>query len=106
MKTPHNLDTINELRDIASLRTIVYHQQVARYYNKNIRVRSLKLGDWVPCRIFQTTKDTTIGKFIFTWEGPYKITKMVGQGAYKLQAQDGHDIYNSWNAIHLKLYLF
>ena len=43
----HNLDSIDELRDMASLRTATYHQQVAKYYNKNIRARTFKAGDWV-----------------------------------------------------------
>ena len=43
----HNLDLIDELRDMASLRTAAYHQQVAKYYNKNIRARTFKAGDWV-----------------------------------------------------------
>lgn len=46
------------------------------------------------------------GKLGPTREGPYKISKIVGQGAHKLQAQDGHDIHNSLNATHLKLYHF
>ena len=41
-----------------------------------------------------------------TREGPYKVTKVVEQGAYKLQAQDGLNISNSWNAVQLKLYYF
>lgn len=35
------------------------------------------------------------GKLGLAWEGTYKITKVVGQGVYKLQAQDGHYIHNS-----------
>ena len=102
----HNLDSIDELRDMASLWTAAYHQQVAKYYNKNIRVRTFKAGDWVLRRVFQNTKDPSAGKLGPTWEGPYKISKVVGQGAYKLQAQDGRNISNSWNAVHLKLYRF
>ena len=80
----HNLDSIDELRDMASLQTAAYHQQVAKYYNKNIRARTFKAGDWVLRRVFQNTKDPSAGKLSPTWEGPYKISKVVGQGAYKL----------------------
>ena len=44
------------------------------------------------------------GKLAPIWEGPYLITKVVGNGAYKLQTDKGRDINNSWNAIHLKQY--
>ena len=91
---------------MASLRTAAYHQQVAKYYNKNIQARTFKAGDWVLHRVFQNTKDPGAGKLGPTWEGPYKISKVVGQGAYKLQSQDGSNISNSWNTVHLKLYHF
>ena len=102
----HNLDTIDELRDKAHLHTALYQQKVAQHYNKNIRVRTFKIRDWVLHRVFQNTKEVGVGKLGPNWEGPYKITKVVGQGAYKLQVRDGYDIHNSWNATHLKLYHF
>ena len=43
----HNLDAIDELRDIAHLRTAFYQQKVAQHYKKNITVRTFKIGDWV-----------------------------------------------------------
>ena len=100
----HNLDAIDELRDKAHLRTALYQQNVAQHYNKNIKVRTFKIGDWVLRHVFQNTKEARTGKLGPNWEGPYKITKVIGQGAYKLQAQDGRDIHNSWNAIYLKPY--
>ena len=68
---------------------------MARHYNKNIQVRTFKLGDRVLRQVLQNTKDTVAGKLSPTWEGPYKITKVVGQGAYMLQAQDARNIHNS-----------
>ena len=63
---------------MASLRIAAYHQQVAKYYNKNIQARTFKAGDWVLHRVFQNTKDLGAGKLGLTWEGPYKISKVVG----------------------------
>lgn len=74
----HNLNTIDELRDKAHLRTTVYQKKVAQHNNKNIKVRIFKVGDWVLRRIFQNTKETGSGKLGPTWEGPYKTTKFVG----------------------------
>src|SRR5206468_11688166 len=101
-----NLDTLDEIRDMAAIRNAAYQQKVARHYNRNIRARTFKVGDWVLRKVFQNTKESGAGKLAPTWEGPYQITKVVGQGAYKIQAQDGRDINNSWNAVHLKLYHF
>ena len=90
----------------AQLRTAVYQQKVAQYNNKNIIVRTFKQGDWVLHRVFQNTKEEGACKLGPTWEGRYKITKVVGQEAYKLQAKDGYDIHNSWTVMYLKLYHF
>ena len=43
----HSLDAIDELRDEAHLRTAFYQQKVTQHYNKNIRVRTFKIEDWV-----------------------------------------------------------
>ena len=100
----HNLDAINELCDKAHLCTTLYQQKVAQHYNKNIRVRMFKIRDWILRRVFQNTKEAGVDKLGPNWEGPYKITKVVDQEAYRLQAHDGHDIHNSWNVTHLKLF--
>ena len=68
----HSLDTIDELHDKAHLRTALYQQKVAQHYNKNIRVRTFKIGDWVLRRVFQNTKEAGVGKLGPNWEGPYK----------------------------------
>ena len=43
----HNLNAINELRENAHLCTAFYQHKVAQHYQKNIRVRKLKVGDWL-----------------------------------------------------------
>ena len=73
---------VSELRDKAHLRTALYQQKVAQHYNKNIRVKTFKKGDWVLRRVFQNTKEARLGKLGPNWEGPYKITKIISQGAY------------------------
>ena len=53
----HSLDEIDELHDKAHLRTAFYQKKVAQCYNKNIRVRTFKIGDWVLRRVLQNTKE-------------------------------------------------
>ena len=45
----HSLNAIDELRDKAHHHTALYQQKVAQHYNKNIRVRTFKIGDLVLC---------------------------------------------------------
>ena len=58
----HSLDAIDELRDKAHLRTALYQKKVAQHYNKNIRVRTIKIEDRVLRRVFQNTKEAGTGK--------------------------------------------
>ena len=102
----HNLDLIDELRDKAMVRNAAYQQKAAQHFNKNARIRTFKIGDWVLRKVFQNTKEIGAGKLGPNWEGPYQITKVVGNGAYKLQTREGRQIANSWNAIHLRRYYY
>ncbi|XP_022841945.1 uncharacterized protein LOC111365636 [Olea europaea var. sylvestris] len=82
------------------------HTSKNRHSNISVTTRPFKECEWVLPIVFQNTKEASAGKLVANWEGPYLITKVVGQGAYKLRAQDGRDITNSWNAIHLRKYYF
>ena len=75
---------------------------MARHFNKNIRCRTFKEGDWVLRKVFQNTKEVGEGKLGPTWEGLYMISKVFPHGAYRLRTETGEIIRNSWNAIHLK----
>ena len=81
-----------------------YQQRMARFYNKNVKIRTFAVRDMVLQRVFPNTMIKEHGKFNQNWEGPYIITKEVGQGAYRIANIDGCELPNSWNAMHLKLY--
>ncbi|KAD7117023.1 hypothetical protein E3N88_04291 [Mikania micrantha] len=78
-----DLDTIDELRDIARIRMATYQQKIAKSYIKNIRIRRFQLGDLVLRKAFQNTTNPANGKLAPRWEGPYKIESKAGKGAYK-----------------------
>lgn len=81
-------------------------QIVARSFNKNVKAKVFKVGDWVLRKVFQNTQEVNAGKLGISWEGPYLIDQVVGKGAYRLTTKDGKAIPRSWNASHLKLYHF
>ncbi|XP_074301332.1 uncharacterized protein LOC141632713 [Silene latifolia] len=99
-----SLDTIDELRTSAQIRMASYRQTVARSYNKNVKVRTLQVGDLVLRKVFQNTKNQQVGKFAYNWEGPYKVESAVGNGAYRLVTLEGQMVPRSWNITHLKKY--
>ena len=102
----HDLDVIDERRDQARKRLAAYQQQVARSYNKNVRIKAFSVGDWVLRKVFPNKQEPNASKLSPMWEGPYIIKEVVGQGAYRLQEQTGAMVPRSWNAVHLKLYHF
>jgi len=44
------------------------------------------------------------GKFMFNWEGPFRVQSLVRKGAYRLETLPGKPIPWTWNAAHLKFY--
>ncbi|XP_074290601.1 uncharacterized protein LOC141617317 [Silene latifolia] len=99
-----SLDTIDEPRTSAQIRMTAYKQTAARSYNKNLRLRTLQVGDLVLRKVFPNTKNQSAGKFAYNWEGPYRIEGIMGNGAYKLLTMDGEAFPRSWNIIHIKTY--
>nr|GEW86641.1 reverse transcriptase domain-containing protein [Tanacetum cinerariifolium] len=60
-----------------------------KYYNARVRNISFKLGDLV----YQSNEARHAedrGKLGPKWEGPYKVTKVLGKGAYKLKDRNGN----------------
>uniref|UniRef100_A0A803N315 Uncharacterized protein n=1 Tax=Chenopodium quinoa TaxID=63459 RepID=A0A803N315_CHEQI len=68
--------------------------------------QTFQLGDWVLRKAFQNTKNQADGKLAPSWEGPYKITQVVGNGANQLTDQKGNPVPRSWKATHLRKYYF
>jgi len=52
----------------------------------------------------EARKDPTQGKLAPNWEGPFRITKNLQNGAYRLETLDGKAIPRTWNTRHLKFY--
>ncbi|XP_022156561.1 uncharacterized protein LOC111023436 [Momordica charantia] len=99
-----SLDLLEEHRETARLRTAEYKNRIARYYNSKVKKRDFKEGDLVLRKIMPNTKDSTSGAFRPTWEGPYKVTKVVRTGTYALEDQQGKALLHPWHAQHLKRY--
>ena len=98
-----DLDLAEERREAALVRLAGYHQQLSSSFNHRVRQRKFLPGDLVLCKVLGAAKDPTEGKLGPNWEGPYRITAQVGQGAYRLEAMDtGVKLHRPWNANNLK----
>ena len=69
-----------------------------RYHNRNVKERTLNVGDMALRRI-QNPKGGH--KLSSPWEGPFIVTEVVQPGSYKLQWVDGQGVHNVWNIQHL-----
>lgn len=99
-----NLDLLADKKEVASRRATTYQQRVAHYYNKKVRIRQFKFGDWVLKSVNQNTRNPNQVAFGPNQEGPYRVLQATGPKAYKLAYVDGHEVKRSWNVEHLKKY--
>ena len=75
---------------------------MAKYHNQKVKKRSFSKGDLVMRKTEVTRGDAGTGKLGANWEGPYKITKVIGLGTYKLQTMEDKDLTRTWNVENLK----
>ena len=68
-----SLNLLEEKREGASQRTAKCQQRIMRYYNKNVRMRQFRAGDWVFRKVNQRTRDPNHSVLSPKWEGPYRV---------------------------------
>jgi hypothetical protein len=93
-----DVDTLDEVRDIALARATQYQQSLRNYHSSRVCPRSFIVGDLV-----LRLKQDGHGKLESPWVGPYIVTEVIPGGAYRLQDKKmGKDESNSWNAEQLR----
>jgi len=98
------LDWTTERRERAAVRAEACKRMVARRYNAKVKPRSFIRGDLVWRKTNEARKKPTQGKLAPNWEGPFRVTESLQNGAYRLEYLSGKEIPNTWNASHLKMY--
>ncbi|KAJ9542345.1 hypothetical protein OSB04_028851, partial [Centaurea solstitialis] len=98
----YDLDALEGLRDKTFQKMASQKAMIERYFNKKVKAKIFQVGDYVLRHVFQNTQELNTGKLSIKWEGPYIISKIFGNGAYKLTTIEGKEIPRSWNATHLK----
>nr|GEW88689.1 reverse transcriptase domain-containing protein [Tanacetum cinerariifolium] len=95
-----NLKVLEEKREIAAIREAAYKKKLENYYNKKVRSSVYKPRDYV-IQLNNASKVEYTGKIGPTWEGPYKLLKAGGKGAYVLSTLKGRVIQRTWNGVNL-----
>ncbi|XP_075674859.1 uncharacterized protein LOC142644058 [Castanea sativa] len=83
-----NLDTVEERREVASVKMANYQQKLKQTYDEGVKPRPLVPGDLVLRKVVVTAKNLAWSKLGPNLEGPYRITSVAGIGAYYLEDLD------------------
>ncbi|XP_057763544.1 uncharacterized protein LOC130983889 [Arachis stenosperma] len=95
-------DLIDEARAMAHLTETALKQRVALRYNTKVLKREFEPNDLVLRRNDIGLPTPGDGKLAANWEGPYKVKKVMGKGAFKLEKFDGKEVPRTWNADNLR----
>ena len=96
------LDAIRETRDVVQRRVTAYQQRAQRYYNKRVKTRSFLVGDLVCRKLAMARPVEAWGALALNWEDPVRVSKAIGNGAYRLETLDGEPIPRTWNGDNLR----
>ncbi|KAL0286024.1 UNVERIFIED_CONTAM: hypothetical protein Sangu_2752800 [Sesamum angustifolium] len=94
-----HLDLVEELRETTFVRTQRYKNTMINAHNKRVKARYFQVGDLV-LRTVNTLK--SIGKLDPKCEGPYKITGIIGKGAYEFKDGEGRPLKRPRNIQNLR----
>ena len=90
---------LEEGRHQATLRAARYQQALHRCHSRNIRPRTLEIGDLVLRRILSREG---LHKLSPVWEGPFRVTHVSRPGVTRLETEEGVLVPNTWNIQHLR----
>nr|GFA00577.1 reverse transcriptase domain-containing protein [Tanacetum cinerariifolium] len=83
-----NLDLLEERRELATMSEARSKSKMMKYYNSRVRGVAFKPGDFV-YHSNDASHAVAGGKLGPKWEGPYEVTDVLRNGAYKLRSMDG-----------------
>ncbi|GAA0167469.1 hypothetical protein LIER_22397 [Lithospermum erythrorhizon] len=76
---------------------------MARTYNRPVKNKQFKVGDLV-LRLYSVTHPKTKDKLSPKWEGPYRISHILGLGTFEHETMNGEVIHRTWHASNLAKY--
>ena len=101
-----NLDLVEDRRENAMVQLAYYQHKLKQGYDMNVKLRPLAPGELVLRKVLGHTKNLAWGKLGPNWKGPYRITSVVGIGAYYLEDLDEKTVLHPWNVNNLKMYYY
>jgi hypothetical protein len=79
--------------------------KIAKAYNKCVVEKSFQVGDLVWKTILPLgTQSGKFGKWLRSWEGPFRVIRVVSGNAYFMQDLEGHSLPKALNGKYIKHY--
>ncbi|PON44043.1 hypothetical protein PanWU01x14_269790, partial [Parasponia andersonii] len=96
----HNIDLLEEMRNMVLVHLASYHQRARSYYTKKVSTHRFNVGDWV-----LKVRTGNSSKLDSNWVRPYEVIKALDNGVYVLKEfKIRKSLPNTWNTQHLKKY--
>ena len=101
----NNIDEVTDKRLRALNEIEKDKMRVARAYNKKVKEKSFQVGDLVWKTILPIgMKSNKFGKWSPSWEGPYKIVRVLNWNSYVVETLEGKKLPKALNGRYLKKY--
>ena len=98
-----NIDEVSDRRMQALKEIEKDNLWVARAYNKKVKAKSFQVGELVWKTILPLgTKSNKFGKWSPSWEGPFKIVKVIFENSYMVETMQGERLPRALNGRYLK----
>ena len=86
---------------MALIRTEAVKQRIARKSNDKVVGQKFNDGNLV---LQRADKHWIKGKLAPNWDGPFRVIKNLGNGAYQLSELSGKEVSLAWNVAKLRKY--
>ena len=96
-----NLNLMDEVREEARIKDEAVKRKVEHKHNSKIKTRQFQVADLVMRKAHPYQLENKLSP---KWTGPFRVTEVLGNGAYRLETLEGGVIPRTWNAANLKFY--
>ena len=96
-----NLDLLDEVREEVIIKNKALKRRVEYKHNSKLKPRQFQVADLVMWKAHPYQLENKLSP---KWTGPFRVTKALGNGAYRLETLEGGAIPRTWNATNLKFY--
>ncbi|XP_068498193.1 uncharacterized protein [Phaseolus vulgaris] len=96
-----NVDMLDEVREEARIKAEALKRRVEHKHNSKLRPRQFQVVDLVMRKAHPYQLENKLSP---KWTGSFRVTEVLGNGAYRLETLEGGAIPRIWNATNLKFY--